>query len=91
MRYQEIENIVFENKDGNSFTIKDMREFPDYTLLAEVEIDNDDMVDEVASRPEIFGAESEGQSFKIVDYNIIKIFEARFDLTKLEKLRIPNP
>lgn len=91
MRYQEIDNVIFTNKDGNSFTIKDMREYPDYTLLMPLEIGEDEMIDEIASRPDIYGDEAESQSFKIFENNKVKIFEARFMFSKLRKLRIPNP
>ena len=91
MRYQEVENVVFTNKDGNSFTIKDMREYPEYTTLLPLEIDENVMVDEIASRPEIYGLGAEDQSFKIFEHNKVKIFEARFMLSKLSKVDIPNP
>jgi len=90
MRYQEIDNIIFENKDGKSYTIKDLREYPDYTTLTSLDIEENAMIDEIASRPEIYGEGAEYQSYEIFEHNRIKIFEARFLLSKVSNLRIPN-
>jgi len=89
MRYSTIENISFETKTGKSLEIKDMREYPNYTLLGMLKITTEDQIDEIASREEIYGDEGEALSFKIVDFNIIKLFEENFELEKLNVLKIP--
>jgi len=79
MRYQEIDDVVFQNKDGNSFTIKDMREYPDYTPLLTLEIDEKDMIDEIASRQEYLEMKLKAKALKYL--KIIRLKYLRHDLT----------
>jgi len=89
MRYEAIDSIIFTDINGIATTIKDMREYPDYQTFVKINLKNGDEIDEIASRQDIYGNEGEGESFKIVDNNIIKLFEADFNLEELNKLDIP--
>ena len=89
MRYITVENISFKDKTGKSFEIKDMREYPDYVLLGSIKVNTDDKIDEIVSREEIYGDNSEDLSFKVVDFNRIKLFEENFDLNKIDSINIP--
>lgn len=93
MRFIEIDNITFIDKDGNRFPIKDIRPIEELTTAAEVEISNRDMIDEVATRtsPRIYGEDSEHLIYKVFDHNAREIIEAGWDLGKLSKLKIPFP
>lgn len=88
MRYEIIDNISFTNRENVTVNIKDFREYPDYTTFVALKIKQGDRIDEIASRLEVYGNEAEADSYKIVDNNIIKLFENDFDLTKLLKLDI---
>ena len=89
MRYQLVDIIVFRNTQGKSITIRSMREYPEYTDSMNIKVRSDDEIDEIASRQEIYGDEGEMESYKIFDANIINIFDAGFDISKLNKVRIP--
>ena len=89
MRYIEIPTISFTDKDGVNFPVKDLREFPDYETAFNKQIISGDFIDEVASRKDVFGDDSEDLSYLIFEHNIVEIVEARWDLSKLKTLRIP--
>ena len=89
MRYEEIDSVVFTTKDDISVTIKDMREYPSYQTLLQMTITEEDQIDEIATRRDIYGDDAEGEAFKITDHNIIKLFENDFDLDKLKSLKVP--
>jgi hypothetical protein len=89
MRYEPINTISFINKNGVTVNIKDIREYPPYETYLSLNIKAEDKIDEIATRFEIYGDEAEGESYKIIDNNIIKLFEANFKLDKIKKLDIP--
>ena len=89
MRYETIENITFTNISGKSIEIKDIRPYPEYQLMVSLLIKAEDEIDEIASRKEIYGDSAEDQTYKIIDFNIVKLFENDFDLQKLTRLSIP--
>lgn len=89
MRYFDIDTISFETDIGGKFAIKDMREYPSYTTAQIINIKNFDRPDEIATRQEHFGDDAEADTYKIIDHNIAELFDAKFDLSKLKKLRIP--
>lgn len=89
MRYEPVDTVAFNDPLRGEISIKDRREYPDYTTFITILINEDDLIDEIASRDEIYGADGEDESYKIVDNNIVKLFEADFNLIKLTKLEIP--
>lgn len=89
MRYASVRNISFTTKENNVFELKDMREYPGYSLWFSLKLSSGDFVDEIASREEVYGDEGEMNSFKIVDFNIVNLFEKDFDLDKLKKIDVP--
>lgn len=90
MRYQTIDTISFTDIYGDSFAIKDMREIPDTYATKDTEtIKENDRIDEIVSRTEYYGADTEGESYKLVDYNLEKLYEEKFDLSKITILKVP--
>jgi len=89
MRYESIDTISFTNHNNRIVAIKDKREYPAYEKLINIVTNADDKVDEIASRYEAYGDGGEDQSYKIVDYNIITIFETDFDMSKIKSLGVP--
>jgi len=89
MRYISIPTITFEDKDGNKFPVKDLREIPLYETAFEIDIVKGDRIDEIASRSNVYEEQSEDLSYLIFEHNIIDIVEARFDLEKLKRIQIP--
>lgn len=89
MRYFTQDDIVFTNRNGKSFTLKEIREFPKYVTMAILQIQGASSLDEIASREEVYGDDMESQSYKIFEHNAKDIVNAGFDLTKLTTLRIP--
>lgn len=88
MRYQQVDDIVYTDKNGKSVTIKDMREYPEYTQQTTVMTKADDMVDEIAVRNDIYGANAEHRVYSIYEFNIENFYENNMNMIKT--LRIPN-
>jgi hypothetical protein len=89
MRYFEVDTVSFTNDFGNSFAIKDMREYTKQSRASTVTLRTGDRADEIATRQEYFGDGAEGDTYKIIDLNIVALFESNFDLSKLKTLEIP--
>ena len=90
-RYMAQKIFTFTDKDGREYPIKEIPEIKVYqtaqvlkNLPAVVELD------EIASRPEIWGEGAEYLAYAIFEHNIEKIMEAKFDLSKLKELKIPT-
>ena len=88
-RYNDIDIIIFTDKNGNSFPVKDIRPIPSNPIALSVVITNETDIDEVASRSDIYGDLAEDQTSRIFDANIIKLTENNFDVSKLSELKIP--
>lgn len=90
MRFYDVDTIIFTNKDGVSFSIKDKRDIEINQTLIRIKINKGDRLDEIASREQIYGKNAESLSYKIFDHNIVKITESKFELGELKELNIPN-
>jgi len=89
MRYEQIDSVSFTNRNNKTVEIKDMREYPVYEILSSLKIVSEDKFDEIASRPEVYGNDAEDESYKITDFNIIKLFDNDFDLSKIQRINLP--
>lgn len=89
MRYQNIDTISFEDVNRNTHAVKDMREYPTYRVQESIRLKKGDRLDEIASRPEFYGDETEGESYKLFEHNREVIYEAKFDLTQVRLIEVP--
>lgn len=89
MRYFNIDTVSFNDRSGRVTPVKDIRPIPEQQINFEVVIKESDLLDEIASREEIYGSGSEDLSYKIFDANIVELFESGFDISKIRRLKIP--
>lgn len=89
MRYQEVDSIAFTNVNGVSRLIKDKREFPSYNLQRTIKVSALDELDEICTREEMFGDDSEDLNYKLFEANAEKILDANLDFTNIRTLGIP--
>jgi hypothetical protein len=88
-RYINVETITFTNIDGNSYPVKDTREISVQTINQEIDVDKGDLLDEIASRNEVFGANGEIQTWRLFEANIITLTENNFQIENIKKLKVP--
>jgi len=90
LRYLQIPTVTFVTAEGVAVSIKDVRP-PQARANAfmTVPCDAQTSLEEIASRPEVYGTGFEGQAYQIFEENQTELFEARFDLSRIEKLRVP--
>lgn len=88
-RFADVETINFTAADKTTYPVKDSRSISDQVLSFEIDKNENDLLDEVASRQEVYGNFGEIQSWRIFDLNIVKLTESNFDLTKINRLKIP--
>lgn len=90
MRYIPVPNVVFTDRNGNSFEVKDRREIEsDQVFAFNIDTKGESQLDAIAVRRDVFGPNGLTRLYQIFDFNITAIKEADFDLTKLQTLRIP--
>jgi len=90
MRYEAIDTVPFTTIDGKTNNIKDIREYEILEILSFLNLRGEDLIDEIATREEFYGSGSEFDSYKIVDQNIVILFDNDFNLSKIKKLGIPS-
>ena len=90
MRYINIPNVPFTRVDGKSYQIKDFRPYPSYIKKMSYAVKEGDMPDELITRRDLLGENSESESYKLVDFNIVKLYENGFNIGKLKSIDIPN-
>ncbi len=88
-RYINVDTITFTNIDGNSYPVKDTREISVQTINQEIDVDKGDLLDEIASRNEVFGANGEIQTWRLFDANIVTLTENNFQIENIKKLKVP--
>lgn len=85
----EVEKVPFTWLDGHTYNIKDIKLIPEYEQAVMITLNEEDQLDEIASRPEIFGEGSESLTYLLFEANVVKLTEAKFNMNKLHELRIP--
>lgn len=88
MRYMDIDIITFEDSNGISYPIKDIRPIPSLPVIFTITKRENEFIDEIVTRDDIYGTGREGDSFKVYDANAIKMVEKRFDFTKIKRLKV---
>lgn len=88
-RYLNVDTLSFTDRLGNTYPVKDIREIPSEQISFEIDVDEETLLDEIASRQEVFGDFGEQQSYRIFDLNIEILTEANFDLTNIKRLKVP--
>ena len=89
MRYFNIPTVSFNDANGRTVPVKDVRPIGQEVVDFGITTKEGDLLDEIASREEIFGPGSEDESFRLFDANIVELYEARFDVSKVRRLSIP--
>jgi hypothetical protein len=90
MRYYKAEEHTFEAADGRRINLKDPLPIaPKSSQSIPVKTDSGVMLDEIASRPNVYGEGMEAEAYKIFDENITELFESRFNMETIAALRIP--
>jgi len=88
-RYINVDTITFTDVNGNSYPVKDTREISNQVLSFEIDKKENDLLDEVVSRRNVYGDFGEMQSWRAFDLNIVKLTESNFDMTNINKIKIP--
>ncbi len=88
MRYMDIDTITFEDSNGISYPIKDIRPIPSLPVIFTITKSENEFIDEIVTRDDIYGINREGDSFKVYDANAIEMVEKRFDFTKIKRLKV---
>lgn len=90
MRYFSADDVIFTDEAGRTAKLKDtipMIGRADESF--EVNCTPDIALDEVATRAEAYGDGSEGSAYRVFEENAVEIMEARLDMGKINKLRVP--
>lgn len=89
MRYQSIGTFIYTDINGKEFNVKKFRPIEKFKTLFELPVDNKVFFDEIASKDDVFGANSETNIYKLTDHNLNQIYSNNFDTSKIKKVRIP--
>lgn len=90
MRYLQVEAVPFRAPDGRVVAVKIGRVVtPNTGAAARAPVLPGGTLDEVASRPEVYGAGAEGQAYRLFDENAIEIMQSRYTLEGVRELRVP--
>jgi hypothetical protein len=89
MRYQNVEDVTFTTIDGEDIIIKGRREIPEYQTMTTAQKVNGELMDEIITRPELYGEGNEDLAYLIFEANQKEIIEADFNLNKLTEVKIP--
>lgn len=89
MRYLQIPDVVFVDRDGNERVIKDIRPMGEYRTILNIPNNNELMLDEIVSREETYGKGAEDLTFAAFDHNAEKIMENNLDMSRLKTIKLP--
>jgi hypothetical protein len=87
MNYED--TVVFDDIDGSSISVKDMRLIPEYSSSLSIATQHHDTLDEIATRNYIYGEGMESLSYALFEANVVALADAMYDLTKIRSVRIP--
>lgn len=89
MRYINIPVVTFKTIGGISVQVRDRRPISVFDTAFSIPLLDKDDLDEVASRPDVFGDEGEALAYAIVDNNAVKFIEGGFERSKIRSVDIP--
>jgi len=90
MRYIREPTVIFTDRSGQSYEIKETRRLEVLTTMLEMNLRMGDAIDEIATRKTVYGDEAEVLAYKIFDHNAVAIADAGYDLSRLKTLKIPQ-
>lgn len=91
MRYFDIQDITFKNALGRSVKVKELLPVPSHSDNSVViTLTENDELDEIATRTDIYGEGYEAKAYNIFAENIEELTQNDFDMNRLKKLRIPS-
>ena len=89
-RFSNIEKTVFKDPNGRGNVMVKLKRpilYEPIGIQLKLKVKTD--LDEVASRPDVFGPGREPESYRLFDANVVALTEAGFDMGKIRELRIP--
>lgn len=90
MRYFQSDTVAFTDAAGRTANLKEILPMIGRASAStEVECRPDTALDEIATRDEAYGEGAEASSYRIFEENAVEIIEARVDMSRIKKLRIP--
>ena len=89
MRYLNVPTINFVDINGINYAVKDIRPFDTYTIGLTKTIEADIDIDELISRKDIYGDNTESLTYMVMDANAEVLCENNYNLTKVKSLSIP--
>lgn len=89
MRFDNVDIISFNDEGGNIFPVRDIKEIEEYQSGMDLDLVEGSDMDEIVSRPDVYGDDAEDLSYQAIEHNIVAIADARFDLDNLKKINIP--
>lgn len=89
MRYIQIDTVSFTAASGITVALKGMREIPTQTIGLRIRVTENDRVDEIASRPEVYGSGGYRNSYKLLDANAVRLVEGLLDMGKIGIFEVP--
>jgi|WetSurMetagenome_2_1015567.scaffolds.fasta_scaffold10807_3 hypothetical protein len=89
MRYLDSPTIIYTDINGKTYPVKDTLPIRTFQTGTVIKKEKDLMLDELISRKELYGEETEDLTWAVVDHNIEAIVEADFDIGKLASIKIP--
>lgn len=90
MRYINEDDFVWTDGDNVTHKLKFFRTIPSYDSMKKITTTAFDMLDEIASRQEIYGDGGELDTYKLIEANRTKLIESGFDMAKIKTLEIPG-
>lgn len=89
MRFNSVATIVFMDINGKSYEVKDIRPVSTFKNQQPIQWMKGQRIDEVITRPEYYGQNTEDLTWAVVDNNIEVLAENNFDLDNIKTLNIP--
>lgn len=90
MRYLQVPTVPFRAPDGRTVAVRSRRELePGGSATLKVKVMEGASLDEVVTRPEVYGSGSEGDAYRLFDENVVEIMQSRYTLKGVGELRVP--
>lgn len=89
MTFDNVGIISFNDEDGNLYAVRDIKPMGTYQTGMIVDVPQKTDMDEIVSRKEYYGDDTEDLSYMVVEQNIVELTEANFELGAVKKIDIP--
>lgn len=82
--------VSFVDADGKTRSVREITDLESYTTIVNLKNLKGNMPDEIVTRRDYAGENAEDLTYRLIEANIVELFDNGLDFSKINPVRIPT-